>query len=167
MFDTIGQTMSALANTPSIANDKQWTFQLNLWGNVFQATGAALVADSIERVSFEKLGNQLESAGNLASVISILLPFSDEERVELEKKGEIVETLGVIVSLPDELEEGFTLELFLDLYGHLLQVIEIKDVDEELIQLISEWTQALASILSLWSAVKEYSTNKSSPSSSA
>lgn len=166
LIDTIGQTMSAIANTPSIINDKQLPILLDLWGNVFQATGAVLVADSIERFSFKKLGNQLESAGNLVSVISVLVTVNDGVKVDLDKKGNIIETLGVIVSLPDELEDGFTLELFFDLYGHLLQVMKVIDVDEQFIHMISEWTQVLASILSLLSALKEYSTNKLSPSSS-
>ncbi|ASN05387.1 hypothetical protein [Virgibacillus necropolis] len=58
------------------------------------------------------------------------------------------------VSLPDELKEGFTLESFFDIYGSFLQVIEIKGVDEELVNLIAEWSQAIASILSLMSAMQ-------------
>lgn len=156
-FDTIGQTMSAVANTPSFINDIQLSSQLQLWGNVFQATGAALVTDSIEEFSYEKLGGQLESVGNLVSAISFLSPINDELKAELDKKGNVIETLGVIVSFPDELEEGFTLELFFDLYGHLLQVIEVKDVDEEFVNMISEWSQALASMLSLLSVLKDSS----------
>lgn len=55
--------------------------------------------------------------------------------------------MGVVVSLPDDLEEGFTLELFFDLFGNMLQVIEIKGVDEELVNMLSEWSQDIAAIL--------------------
>lgn len=154
-LDAIGQTMSAVANTPSAVKDRELASWFELWGNVFQGTGAALVADSMEEFSFEKLGNQLESIGNVASIMSFFAPVSDELKEELNKKGDIIETLGVIVSLPDELEEGVTLALFLDIFGHLLQVIEIKEVDGERVEMIAEWSQAIASILSLISLIQE------------
>jgi len=153
-LDAIGQTMSALAITPSILKDNDLSLQLDLWGNVLQGTGTALVADIEETFTFDKLGNQLESIGNLVTVMGILAPFSEEEKKELEKKGDMIETLGVIVSLPDELKDGFTLELFFDVYGHLLSVVEFKEVDEELIDIIAEWSQVIAAILSLMNAMK-------------
>lgn len=154
-LDAIGQTMAALANTPSVVKDKDLSLQLDLWGSVLQGTGAALVADSAEEFSFEKLGNQLESIGNIVAIIGILAPVNDETKEKIAQKGDIIETLGVSVSLPDELKEGFTLDLFFDIFGHLLQVIEIKEVDEELVNMIAEWSQAIASILSLISVMQE------------
>src|SRR5699024_1174451 len=128
--------------------------QLDLWGNVLQGTGTALIADSEEEFSFEKLGNQLESIGNMVSVMGILAPVSDEVKKELNEKGDIIETLGVSVSLPDELKEVLTLESFFDIYGHFLSVIEIKEIDEGLVDMIAEWSQAIASILSLIGAMQ-------------
>ncbi|ASK63975.1 hypothetical protein CFK37_18335 [Virgibacillus phasianinus] len=58
------------------------------------------------------------------------------------------------MSLPEELKEGFTLESFFDIYGNILQVIEVKGVDEELINMIAEWSQAIASILALMAAMQ-------------
>ncbi|ASN05386.1 DUF6944 family repetitive protein [Virgibacillus necropolis] len=77
-IEAIGQTMSAVTNTPSAVKDKELSSQLDLWGNVLQGTGTALIADSEEEFSFEKLGNQLQSIGNLVTIIGFLAPVSDE-----------------------------------------------------------------------------------------
>jgi len=148
-LDAIGQTMSAVANTPFAFKDRNVPPRLELWGNVLQATGSALVADNEEEFSFDKLGNQLESIGNLMTIMGILAPVNDEVKYVLDKRGDLIETLGVCVSIPEEFKEGFTLELFFDIYGYSLQVIKIKGVDEELVDMIAEWSQAIASILSL------------------
>lgn len=154
-LDAFGQTMSAVANTPYVKKNEEFLPCLDLWGNVLQATGTALIADSSsEEFSFEKLGNQVETIGNLVTVTGILAPVSEEIKEDLDQKGDIIETLGVIISLPDELKEGLTLELFFDIYGHFLQVIGIKRVHEDLINMISEWSQAIASILTLLGAMQ-------------
>src|SRR5699024_10452332 len=129
--------MSAVANTPSDIINNDLSPQLDLWGNVLQGTGTALIADSKEEFSFEKLGNQLESIGNLVTVMDIIVPVSDE--MKFDEKGDIIETLGVSVSLPDELEDGFSLETFFDFYGHFLSVIEMKGADEEFVDMVAEW----------------------------
>jgi len=153
-LDAIGQTMSAIANTPLVIKEKALSSQLDLWGNVLQGTGTALISEGEEEFSLERVGNQLESLGNVVTIASFLSPFSDEVKMKLDKQGDIIETLGVSIALPDELQEEITLELFFDIYGHFLQVIEIKEVDEDFIDMIAEWSQAIASIHSLMNAMQ-------------
>ncbi|ASK63976.1 hypothetical protein CFK37_18340 [Virgibacillus phasianinus] len=71
-MEAVGQTMSAVANTPSAVRDKKLSSQLELWGNVLQGTGTALIADSEEELSFERLGNQLQSIGNLVTIMGLI-----------------------------------------------------------------------------------------------
>lgn len=154
-FDATGQTMSAVANTKGIINDLELSFKFDLWGNVLQGTGTALISDSEEENTLEKLGNYIEATGNLVAIISMLAPVEDEVRKKLNEKGDIIETLGVSVSLPDELNEGLTLETMFDFYGHLLTIIEVKGIDEDLLDMIGEWSQAIASILALIKRTRE------------
>lgn len=153
-LEAIGQTMSAVASTPPAVREKELSSQLDLWGNFLQGTGTALIVDSEEELPLARLGNHLQSIGNLVTIMGFLVPFGDGVRLELGKKGEVIETLGVSVSLPDDLKDGLTLESFFDIYGHFLQVIKINGVDEELVNIIAGWSQAIASILSLMSAIQ-------------
>lgn len=154
-LDAIGQTLSAVANTPTLIKSESSATNLDLWGNVLQGTGTALVADNDTPYSLDKLGNQLESLGNLVTITGIIAPVNDEIKVALEQKGDIIETLGVTVPLPEELQEGFTIETFFDIYGHFLQIIEFKNVDEELVNMIAEWSQAIAATLVLIDAIQD------------
>lgn len=154
-FDAIGQTLSAIANTPTIIKSESSATDLDLWGNVLQGTGTALTSDNERPFSLDELGNHLESIGNLVTVTSIIAPINDELKVSLEQKGDIIETLGVVVALPESLQEGLTMEVFFDLFGHFLQVIEFKNIDEDLVNMISEWSQAIAATLALIDAIQD------------
>lgn len=116
---------------------------------MLQGTGTALVADAMEEESLEKVGIQLQALGNIIAVAGLLTPLPDEVREEIADKGDIIETLGVVIAAPAEIEEGFSLAVFFELFGQILQVIEIKGVDEALQTMISEWSQTFASILAL------------------
>jgi len=154
-LDAIGQTMSAVANTPMAIKNESSATDLDLWGNVLQGTGTALTSVNEPPFSLDELGNQLESIGNLVTVTGIIAPINDELKVSLEHKGDIIETLGVAVALPEALQEGFTMEIFFDIFGHFLQVIEFKDIDEGLVNMISEWSQAIAAILALIDVIQD------------
>lgn len=53
-IQAIGTVISAIGSTPSDENNKEFQFNLNLWGNVLQATGNAVLADVQEMITFEK-----------------------------------------------------------------------------------------------------------------
>ncbi|GGB40395.1 hypothetical protein GCM10011409_17430 [Lentibacillus populi] len=86
-IQAIGTTVSAVANTPSLVNDQDLLAHLDLWGNVLQATGNALVADSEQYPSLDKLGNQIQSIGNLTNIVGFLVTVSEEIQAELNIKG--------------------------------------------------------------------------------
>ncbi|MUV37753.1 hypothetical protein JNUCC1_01559 [Lentibacillus sp. JNUCC-1] len=152
-LNAIGQTMSAVAATPALVKDAKMRTQLELWGNVLQSTGSALITDSEEGSFLEKTGAHLGSIGNAVSAMGVLAPASETVKAEIGKKGNLISTLGAGVLLPDAWEEGFTLESFLDVYGQFLSAIKIKGVDEELVDMIAEWSQAIASVLALQNAI--------------
>lgn len=89
-----GTTVSAVGNTPSVSSDKELLANLALWGNVLQATGNALIADSIEKPSLSKIGNQVQSIGNLTIIVKFLIVVNEEIQNELNIKGNLLQAVG-------------------------------------------------------------------------
>lgn len=159
-IQAIGTIISAVGNTSSIIRDQAFLRHLDFLGNVLQATGNALVADSEEEFSLDKLGNKIQSIGNLVIIASFLAAISEERETEMNIKGNLIQSVGGSLSFTDVLNEELTTESFYDIYGNLLQIIgncmqaiagmkELKGVDGEQINTVGGWIQALGSVLTL------------------
>ncbi|MBY7141951.1 hypothetical protein KFZ56_02380 [Virgibacillus sp. NKC19-3] len=172
-IQAVGTTMSAVASTPMTAENQNISPQfyedfsnhLDLWGNVLQSTGNALIADSEEGYSLSKVGNKVESTGNLVNVVGFLANVSEQLEIELNIKGELIQAVGGSLSLADTLNEELTEDTFYDIYGSLLQIIgnamqniagikELNASDSERIDAVGGWSQAIGSILSLIATIK-------------
>jgi hypothetical protein len=66
---------------------------LNLWGNVLQGTGNALIADAQEGFSLEQLGNVVQAIGNTTVVAGILLNISEENKLKLDINGNLLQAI--------------------------------------------------------------------------
>lgn len=64
----IGTTLSAIGATPSKNISDTLLGDLNLWGNVLQATGNSLVADSEKNFTLEKIGNEIQAIGGTTEI---------------------------------------------------------------------------------------------------
>ncbi|WP_233880080.1 DUF6944 family repetitive protein [Virgibacillus halodenitrificans] len=164
-IQAVGTTMSAISNTSLTIREEAFSSYLDLWGNVLQGTGNALVADSEEELSLDKWGNKIQSTGNLVNVVGFLADVSEEVETELNIKGNLIQSAGGSLSFADALNEDLTESSFYDIYGNLLQIIgnsmqgiagikELKSADGELINTIGGWIQAVGSILTLISTIK-------------
>lgn len=119
----IGTLISAISDTPSLHLDELKKNQLSLIGNVMQATGNAILADSEEEISLGKIGNQIQAIGNSTIVIGI---FSNEQETKnnLELKGNLLQAFGSAIALPDLIYiENKSLDDVLNIYAALLQSI--------------------------------------------
>lgn len=76
----IGTTLSAIGATPSKNISDTLLGDLNLWGNVLQATGNSLVADSEKNFTLEKIGNEIQAIGNSTVIVGILINFSEKTK---------------------------------------------------------------------------------------
>lgn len=161
----IGTTLSAVADTPSIVTG-EISSAIDLWGNVLQATGNALGADSIEEVNFGKIGDQVQSMGNLVLIIAILADASEEEQIQLNIKGSLVQAAGESLSFAEALESEQTMSAIYNVYGNLLEVIgnsmqaiagmkKLRDEDHEWLDTLGGWVQAVGSVLTLVGTIKE------------
>ena len=170
-MQAIGTIMSAIGNTPTIKKTEISSMNLDLWGNVLQGTGNALIADSEEGVSLDKIGNKVQTVGNMVIVLAFLTPISEQVKTELNIKGNMIQAVGGSLSFADALNEEITVVTLYDIYGNLLQIIgnsmqsiggrkSLKENDGETINTIGSWVQAIGSVLTLMSTIKAAENNQ-------
>jgi hypothetical protein len=155
----IGTTLSAIGATPFKNISDTLPEDLNLWGNVLQATGNSLVADSEENFTLEKIGNAIQAIGNSTVIVGILINFNEKTKKELNIKGNLLQAVGGGVSLADALGREPTEKELYSIYGNLLQTIgntlqalsginELRNRKGQELNLVGSWIQAIGSIIS-------------------
>jgi hypothetical protein len=120
-IQAIGTVTSAVGSTPSLNEDIQDS--LNLWGNALQGTGNALIADSEEGFSLEKLGNEVQAIGNTTVIAGLLLNVSEEKKLKLDINGNLLQAVGGGIALPDDLVDEPSTIRTLNIAGNVLQII--------------------------------------------
>ncbi|GGH75821.1 hypothetical protein JOD43_000448 [Pullulanibacillus pueri] len=154
----LGTTLSAIGSTPSLKIKQKILADLNLWGNVMQATGNALLAESEQKLDLDKIGNEVQAFGNSTVIASILLDIQREYKLELDIKGNLLQALGSGMSFTDVLEHEPSIPDLYSLYGNLLQAIgnslqalaginKLQVGEGEHINTIGSWIQAIGAIL--------------------
>ncbi|RSD25089.1 DUF6944 family repetitive protein [Mesobacillus subterraneus] len=162
-----GTTLAAVGSTPLGNFSESQLISFNLWGNVLQATGNALMADSEAGFSMEKIGNQIQASGNVTVVAGFFLPVSNIAEQELYIKGNFIQALGGSTALSDTLKERPSVDGYYSLYGHLLQIvgnsmqgiggiIDLRGGDGETIIVAGSWIQAAGSLIHALGYSKNY-----------
>lgn len=162
-----GTTLSAIGSTPVKCLTKSQLEGLNLWGNELQALGNALIADSEHYFTMERIGNIIQSVGNLTVIAGILLPVDNETEQELDIKGNLMQALGGSAALKDTLTAKHSIESLYHLYGNLLQIIgnsmlaisgiiELRGGEGENINTAGSWIQATGSIIEAVGSTIDY-----------
>lgn len=161
-IQAIGTVISAIGSTPLENISEDFSSNLNLYGNILQGTGNALVADTEEKGSLGKLGNEVQAIGNTTIVAGMLIDFSEETKQVLNIKGNLLQALGGGVALGDGLDTGKSPEEVYNIIGNLLQVIgnsmqamagiyELGDSDNddngELLDVYGSWIQAVGAVI--------------------
>lgn len=174
-IQAIGTVISAIGSTPSIVNNKEIQFNLNLWGNTLQATGNSVLADVQETINFEKIGNEIQAIGNSTIIAAMIIRFSEETEQGLTTKGNLIQALGGGVALGDDLGQKVSPVETLSIIGNILQIIgnslqaiggvfkleknndsnETNNSDGESLEVIGGWIQAVGAILSAIGQTKE------------
>lgn len=162
-----GTTLAAIGSTPlKIFTENELT-SLNLWGNELQALGNALIADSEHYFTMEKIGNIIQSAGNLTVIAGIVLALDHETELKLDIKGNLTQALGGSAVLKDNLAMEHSAESLYHLYGNLLQIIgnsmqaisgiiELKGGEGKKINTAGSWIQATGSIIEAVGSTIDY-----------
>nr|WP_257155375.1 hypothetical protein [Bacillus cereus] len=74
-FVAVGTIIAAIGSTPLKRLNSELRKDLNVWGNVLQATGNGLEADGQGEISLELIGNEIQSIGNVTRHILLRLRF--------------------------------------------------------------------------------------------
>jgi hypothetical protein len=117
-IQAIGTVTAAVGSTPSLNEDTQES--LNLWGNVLQGTGNALIADAQEGFTLEKLGNEVQAIGNTTVVAGIVLNISEENKLKLDINGNLLQAIGGEIAHPEDLLEEPSTVRTLNITGNVL-----------------------------------------------
>lgn len=160
-----GTVLSAIGSTPTNVISDDLLDDLNLWGNVLQATGNALIADTEKDLTLDKVGNIVQSIGNSTVITGMLIHFREDTKQLLDIQGNWLQALGGGVSFADAFGQEPSLEVLFSLYGNLLQtignslqaisgVLELKNQNGQKLNVIGSWIQAIGSILSFISQTK-------------
>lgn len=117
-LDGVGTTLSAIGNTPIQFASEQFLFNIDLVGDVMQANSAAILADLEEEYNLSKIGNIIDSSGNVTEIAGNVMRFPD-----FTYSGNAIQTVGTGLTFVDAL---MVQETYLDLYyiyGSLIQTI--------------------------------------------
>ncbi len=93
-----GTVIDAVGNTPSFDLSESSQQNFAVIGHPMQATGNALLADSMKYVNLDKIGNTVQSIGNLTIVTGVLLRVPLRIETELLIKGNLIQALGNLLS---------------------------------------------------------------------
>lgn len=164
-IEAIGTVFSALGSTPLRGIEQEFLNNLNLWGNVLQATGNALVADAQE-ITLEKIGSELQAIGNIIVIAAIVIEFNEDTKQVLHIKGNWLQALGGGAALAHELENSKTTNQAFSIIGNGLEIAgnslqalgkiyERKKRDGQLLEVNGSWIQAVGSVILAIGQTKE------------
>lgn len=153
-----GTTLAAVGSTPLTQFSESQLSSFNLWGNVLQGTGNALMADSEEEYTLNKIGNQIQALGNVTVVAGIVLDLDKITAQNLDIKGNLMQALGGSAALSELIGEEPSNEVFYAFYGNILQIIgnsmqaiggilDLKGRNGDNINFAGSWIQAAGSVI--------------------
>ncbi|WP_088351914.1 DUF6944 family repetitive protein [Bacillus cereus] len=123
LIAAIGTITSAIGSTPFYFISSNVREDLNIYGNTLQAVGNALEADGQGEISLEKIGNEIQSTGNVTVISGLVIDFKDETKIKLVIAGNWIQALGGLTALADEFEDASDKDETFNIVGNLLQAI--------------------------------------------
>ncbi|GAE31647.1 DUF6944 family repetitive protein [Halalkalibacter hemicellulosilyticus] len=135
-----------------------------------QGTGNALIADSIDEQTLNKIGNQIQAIGNSTVIVGLIIHFDhDTTNKVLNIQGNLLQALGSTLALPELFHETKSYSTLVSINGTLLQTIgnalqaiaggiELNTGDEDNLDFVGSWIQAIGSVLQVLVATKSSQT---------
>lgn len=119
----VGTVTAAIGSTPFQCIRDEMRYGLNIWGNVLQAAGNALQADGEKKITFEKVGNEIQSIGNVMVFAGLLIDFEGDIEKRFIITGNWMQALGGAAALGEGLENPNAVGQSYNIAGNFLQVI--------------------------------------------
>jgi len=148
---TIGTIISAIGSTPSTIFTEQTLEDFNLIGNILEAGGSAIVAETEDSL-LNEVGGQIAAIGNLAVVAGILSKNEQTSQL-LEKQGDLLQLVGIGITI--DTRGNLTLSETIANTGLIIQVIGITieifadtETDEgKVMGAVGAWLQAVGAVI--------------------
>lgn len=147
----IGSLLSAIASTPSNIFTQQTLTDFNLIGNILEGGGSAVVSET-EDALLNKVGDQLQAIGNLATVVGILSKNEQSGQL-LEKQGSLLQVVGLGIVINTEgkltlLETISNTGNIIQLIGTVTEVFADTDTKEgEVMNAVGAWIQVVGAVI--------------------
>ncbi|KPB04812.1 DUF6944 family repetitive protein [Bacillus sp. CHD6a] len=156
----LGTVITAIGSTPTFPINEQGRTGLSLVGNVLQAGGNGLEADSQEELTYGKLGNIIQATGNLSVSTGLVIDFEGETEERLVISGDFIQALGAITALGSASQPYMVVGNFLQAIGNSIQAVggsrELRgettdskqnEQSNEAVIALGSWLQALGTII--------------------
>ncbi|MBN8233696.1 hypothetical protein JF544_00480 [Halobacillus kuroshimensis] len=164
-----------IASAVSITIDND---DLDLIGNVLQASGNGLAANEDGTFTLRTAGSLIQASGNTAIVYSLLADLPENEELTLVIQGNLLQALGGTIAFSETLKGPASRFSVYTLNGQLMEVIgnsmqavgsgkERRGEEDPSLNLIGSWIQAGGAVLSALAAeadrIHEKKTGKTPP----
>lgn len=146
----VGTIISAIGSTPSTIFTNQTLEDFNIIGNILEAFGSAIVADT-EDVLLDKVGGQISAIGNL-EVVAGILAENEQLGQMLEKQGDLLQIVGVGITIQTQgkltLKETISnTGNIIQLIGNVIQVFANTETEEgQRVGAAGAWIQAVGAV---------------------
>lgn len=95
----VGTVVAAIGSTPSLPIHTSGRRGLGVIGNVLQATGNGLEAESQRKLTYGKLGNIIQATGNITVTTGLAIDFPTDTGERLVISGDLIQALGAVTAL--------------------------------------------------------------------
>lgn len=150
-IEAIGTIISAIGSTPSTVFTQQTLTDFNIIGNILEAGGSAIVAET-EDAMLDRAGGQISAIGNLA-VVAGILSKNEQSGQLLQQQGNLLQVVGVGITINTEgkltlLQTIANTGNIIQLIGNVIEVFADSDTNEgEVMTAVGAWIQALGAVI--------------------
>ena len=150
-IEAVGTILTAIGSTPSTFFTEQTLTDFNLIGNILEAGGSAIAAES-EDALLDRVGDQIQAIGNL-TVVAGILSNNEQAGQLLENQGNLLQIVGVGITINTQgkltlLQTIANTGNIIQLIGNVMQVFADTDTREGVItNAVGAWTQAVGAVI--------------------
>lgn len=150
-IEAIGTVITAIGSTPSTIFTQQTLTDFNIIGNILEAGGTAIAAESEDSL-LNSVGDQLQAIGNLA-VVAGILGNNEQSSQLLEMQGNLLQVVGIGVTINTQGQQTLLQTIsntgnIIQLIGTVIQVFANTDTQEGIeMNAIGAWIQVVGAVI--------------------
>ena len=150
-IEAIGTLITAIGSTPSTMFSQQTLTDFNIIGNILEAGGTAIAAES-EDALLDQVGDQLQAIGNL-TVVAGIMGKNEQASQLLQMQGNLLQVVGLGVTINTQGKQTLLQTInntgnIIQLIGTVIQVFADPDTQEGVeLNAIGAWIQVVGAVI--------------------